>query len=285
MRFGNLEMFVVSDGLAKSDAGGAYGLVPRALWEKVTPPDELNRVPTLLNCLLVISQNKKILIDTGLGTKLDARGESNFGRSGGSTLISELKGIGVAPQDIDIVINTHLHADHCGGNTRHDDGKSKGPANFAGVVATFPRADYLIQRLEWADAAFPNERTRATYFAENFLPLGEQAHLLDGGTRVTDEVKCVITRGHTRAHQSVLIESDGKQALFIGDMAGRVVYMERLAWIPAYDIEPLETLETKRRIRDWALEENVLLVFQHDHSLTMGYMRKDGDKFKVEQVA
>ncbi len=285
MHFGNLEMFVVSDGLARSDAGGVYGLVPRVLWEKVTPPDELNRVPTPLNCLLVISRDKKILIDTGLGTKLDERGESNFGRTGGSTLISELKKIGVTPQDIDIVINTHLHADHCGGNTRREAERTESPANFAGIIATFSRAEYLIQRLEWADAAFPNERTRATYFAENFLPLGEQARLLDGDTRVTDEVRCIITRGHTRAHQSVLIESGGKKALFIGDMAGRVVYMERLAWIPAYDVEPLETLETKRRIRDWAIEENVLLIFQHDHLLTMGYMRKDGEKFRVEQVS
>jgi glyoxylase-like metal-dependent hydrolase (beta-lactamase superfamily II) len=275
MQVGNLEMFIVSDGVAMSDAGGVYGLVPRVLWEQVTPPDEKNRIAAMLNCLLVASQKKNILIDTGLGEKLDARGEQNFGRTGGSTLLAELKRLGLAPEDIDIIINTHLHADHCGGNTRRA---------AESLVAAFPRAEYWIQRLEWADAVFPNERTRATYLAENYVPLGERVRLLDGDTRVMDSVRCIVTRGHTRAHQSVLIESAGKKALFLGDLAGRAIHVERLAWIPAYDIEPLETLETKRRIRDWAIEENVLLIFQHDPLVMMGYMRRDGEKFKIEKV-
>jgi glyoxylase-like metal-dependent hydrolase (beta-lactamase superfamily II) len=235
----------------------------------------MNRMPSRLNCLLVVSQGKKILIDTGLGSKLDAKGEANYGRAGGSTLLTDLQKLSVAPEDVDIVINTHLHADHCGGNTRRDAEQ---------IVATFPRAEYWIQRLEWADAVFPNERTRGTYFAENFVSLGDRVRLLNGDTRVTDEVKCIVTRGHTRAHQSALIESDGKKALFLGDIAGHAIYLERLAWIPAFDVEPLETLETKRRIRDWALEENVLLIFQHDPLVTVGYMRRDGEKFRVEKV-
>ncbi len=275
MQFGNTEIYVVSDGLAMSDGGAVYGLVPRVLWEKVTPPDDKNRVPTALNCLLIVSQGKKILVDNGLGDKLDAKGEANFGRTGGSTLLADLKRLGLNPEDIDIVVDTHLHADHCGGNTRREAGV---------IVPTFPRAEYWIQRLEWADAAFPNERTRGTYFAENFVPLGDRVRLLDGDTRITDEVRCIITRGHTRAHQSVLIESGGQKALFIGDIAGRAIYFERMAWIPAYDVEPLETIETKRRLRDWALENNALLIFQHETMLTMGCMRKDGDKYKVDKV-
>ncbi len=275
MQFGNTEFYVVSDGQVMSDGGGVYGLVPRVLWEQVTPPDDKNRVPTALNCLLIISQGKRILVDNGLGSKLDGRGEANFGRTGGSTLLAELKRLGVAPEEIDIVVDTHLHTDHCGGNTRRE-----GNA----VVPTFPRAEYWIQRLERADAAFPNERTRGTYFPENFMPLGDQVRLLDGDTRVTDEVRCIITRGHTRAHQSVLIESGGRNALFVGDIAARAIYFERLAWVPSYDVEPLETIETKRRLRDWAIETNALLIFQHDTLLTMGCMRKDGDKYKVDKV-
>lgn len=275
MQFGNTEIYVVSDGSPSSDAGGVYGLVPKPMWEKITPPDEFNRVPTALNSLLIVSEGKRILVDTGLGDKLDARGEAHFGRSGGPTLLVELERLGFAPADIDIVINTHLHGDHCGWNTRREGER---------VVATFPNAEYWIQRLEWADAAFPNERTRGTYFAENFVPLGDKVRLLDGDTRVTGEVKCIITRGHTRTHQSVLIESGGRKALFIGDIAARTVYMERLAWIPAFDVEPLETLETKRRLRDWAVEEQMLLIFQHDPFVVMGCMRKDGDKYKVEKM-
>lgn len=275
MQIGNVEIYIVSDGSPMSDAGGVYGLVPRPLWEKITPPDDQNRVPTALNSALIISQNKKILVDTGLGTKLDARGEQHFGRAGGSTLIGELGRIGVRPEDIDIVINTHLHADHCGGNTRREGDR---------LVATFPNAEYWIQRLEMADAAFPNERTRGTYFAENFEPIRDRIRLLDGDTKVTDEVKCIITRGHTRAHQSVLIESQGQKALFIGDIAARTVYLERLAWIPSFDVEPLETLETKRRIRDWAAEEHPFLIFQHDPFIAVGCMRRDGDKFLVDKI-
>ncbi len=276
MQLGQLEIFLVSDGVMHSDAGGVYGLVPRALWSKVTPPDDQNRVPATLNCLLVISREQKILIDTGLGNKLDAKAESNFGRTGGSQLLAELQKLGVAPNAIDLVINTHLHADHCGGNT-------VGERNQ--FAPTFPRAQYAIQRLELADAMYPNERTRATYLAENFAPLGERVRLLDGDTRINDTVRCMITRGHTRAHQSVLIESDGQRALFLGDAIGRAVYFERMAWIPAFDVEPLETLETKRRLRDWVIEDKVLLIFQHDHLTTMGYLKKDGDKYRVEKVS
>ncbi len=276
MRVGNVEYYVVSDGLMQMDAGGVFGLVPRVLWERYVTPDDLNRIPEALNCLVVLSQGKKILIDNGLGDKLNAKQEANFGREGGSQLLANLAQLGLQPDDIDIVVDTHLHADHCGGNTRRVADQ---------VLATFPRAEYWIQRLELADASYPNERTRATYLAENFKPLEEgKICLLEGDRRITDEVKCIVTRGHTRAHQSVVIESEGEKAIYLGDIAGRTLYMEKLSWIPAYDIEPLETLETKRRIRDWAFEENALLIFEHDPETVLGRMKKDRDRWRVEKV-
>ncbi len=151
-------------------------------------------------------------------------------------------------------------------------------------VPTFPHAEYWIQRLEWADASYPNERTKGTYFAHNFFPLEEsgQVRLLYGDRRVTSEVRCIITRGHTRAHQSVIIESEGKVAIYLGDLSPLAVMMERLAWVPAYDVEPLETIETKRRIRQWALENKALLIFDHESQLPMGYLREVDGKFKVK---
>lgn len=276
MQIGNTEIHVVSDGISYSDGGGVYGLVPRVLWEQVTPPDDKNRVRTTLNCLLVLSQGKKILVDNGLGSKLDEKAEGNVGRTGGSTLLAELGRLGVRPEDIDIVVDTHLHSDHCGGNTRREGER---------IVPTFPNAEYWIQRQELADASFPNERTQGTYFADNFTPLGAQMRLVNGDVRVTDDVRCIITPGHTRAHQSVLVESQGKKALFLGDMAGRSVYMERMAWVPAYDLDPMQSIETKRRIRDWSIEEKAILIFQHDPIVTMGYIRKDGDKYRIEKLA
>ena len=277
MRLGNADLHIVSDGLAWTDGGGHFGLVPKVLWEKVVQADELNRIPMALNCLLVVSEGKRILVDTGFGDKLSPKERQVWSIAGERRLLGDLRRLGLAPEDIDIVINTHLHSDHCGGNTILRDGE---------VVPTFPRAEYWIQRLEWADARYPNERTRATYLAENFVPLEErgQLRLLYGDTRVTSEVRCVITRGHTRAHQSVIIESGGETAIYLGDLASWTIQMERLAWTSAFDVEPLETIETKRRIRDWALEKNALLIFEHDSRVQKGYLREDKGEYKVEAV-
>jgi glyoxylase-like metal-dependent hydrolase (beta-lactamase superfamily II) len=277
LRLGNADLHIVSDGLAWMDGGGHFGLVPKVLWEKVVQADELNRVPMALNCLLIESKGKRILVDTGFGDKLSSKERQIWSIAGENRLVGDLRRLGFAPEDIDIVINTHLHSDHCGGNTVWRDGEA---------VPTFPRAEYWIQRLEWADARYPNERTRATYLAENFVPLEERGQLclLCGDTRVTSEVRCVVTRGHTRAHQSVVIESGGETAIYLGDLASWTILMERLAWISAFDTEPLETIETKRRIRDWALEKGALLIFEHDSQVQMGYLRENKGETKVEAV-
>lgn len=278
MRVGNVELYIVSDGEFRVDGGGVFGLVPKALWEKVIQPDEQNRVPTALHSLLVLSQGKRILVDTGFGSKLSPREVEIQGlqRPQGD-LLHNLQRLGCSPADIDIVINTHLHLDHSGGNTILRDGVP---------VPTFPNAQYFIQRLEWADACYPNERTRHTYLPENLLPLQQagQLRLLYGETRVTHEVRCMVTRGHTRAHQVVVIESGGETAIFLGDLASRAVYIERLGWISAFDAEPLETLEIKRAIRDWALEKHALLFFEHDVGTCMGYLCQEGEKFWVQAL-
>ncbi|HEX9923246.1 MAG TPA: MBL fold metallo-hydrolase, partial [Anaerolineae bacterium] len=172
----------------------------------------------------------------------------------------------------------HLHADHCGGNTRREGDQ---------IVPTFPNATYLVQRLEWTDAVMPNERTRATYLAENYLPLQEsgQLKIINGSTRVTSEVRTAITRGHTRAHQSVILESKGESALFVADMATLHYHLERLAWVTGYDLEPLESIETKRAWQQWAIDHDALIIFQHDTQVPTGKLRLDGRRFKVEPIS
>jgi len=279
MQIGQAEVHLVSDGISWSDGGGAFGLVPRVMWEKILSPDALNRLPLTLNCLLIRSQGKIILVDTGLGDKLTDKQRRIFGldRPDGG-LIEALAQVGVRPEAVDIVINTHLHADHCGGNTSVRNGQ---------VVATFPNAEYWIQRLEWADASFPNERTRATYLPQNFIPLqaADQVHLLNGDTRVTDEVRTVITTGHTRAHQSVVIESEGETALFTGDLATLSIHFERLAWVTAYDVEPLETIETKRRWQQWAMEQNALIISAHDPHMPVARSQNIEGRIQMEPVS
>lgn len=278
MQIGSVEFHLVSDGLAWLDGGGAFGLVPRVLWEKLLPPNEVNQVPLGLHCLLIRSRGKTILVDTGLGDHLTDKQRRNFGlaRANGG-LIQTLAQLGVAPEAVDIVINTHLHADHCGGNTTRQ-GKA--------VIPTFPNAEYWIQRLEWADATFPNERTRDTYFAQNFLPLEAtgQLCLLNGDTRVTADVRTVITRGHTRAHQSVVIESEGKASLYTGDLATLAVHLERLAWVTAYDVEPLETIETKRRWQRWVLERDALIIFAHDTQTPIACLEDFDGKIRLKPL-
>lgn len=276
MKLGEVELHVVSDGEFRVDGGGVFGLVPKVLWEKVVAPDELNRLPSALNCLLITSEGKRILVDTGLGSKLSPKDQELHGlyRPQGG-LLEGLRRLGYAPDDIDIVVNTHLHWDHSGGNTLLRDGVP---------VPTFPRAQYFVQRLEWADAAYPNERTRNTYLLENLQPLQElgQLNLISGDTRITRHVRCWVTRGHTRAHQSVVIESNGQTAAFLGDLASRPVYMERLGWISAFDTEPLETLETKRALREWAVERHALLFFEHDLGTPLGHLRQQEGKYSVQ---
>ena len=275
-QLGNVRIQLLSDGLIWDDGGGAFGLVPRTRWEKVIPPDEYNRIPMRSDSLLIESAGKRILVDTGYGEKLTPADIERLSLQG-RRLRESLADIGLFPEDIDIVINTHLHADHCGGNTVYADGR---------VVPAFPRAEYWVQRLEMADARYPNERTRNTYFAENFVPLEENGRLrlLFGDTRVTPEVLCIATPGHTRGHQSVYIESAGQKALFLGDVATLAIGMERLAWVTAYDIDPMQNIETKRRLGRWAIEEHILLIFMHDPNIRAGYLREQDGWWKLEPV-
>jgi glyoxylase-like metal-dependent hydrolase (beta-lactamase superfamily II) len=269
VHFGDLSLQLISDGVMWLDGGALFGLVPKVLWGRVAQPDELNRVPVALNCLLIESQGQRILVDTGLGDKLPDKQRRNWGlqRPQGG-LVDGLHRLGLDVEEIDIVINTHLHLDHCGGNTTLRDGRP---------VPTFPRAEYWVQRSEWAEAGHPNERTRAVYLSENLRPIAGagQLRLLDGDTQVTDAVRCVVHRGHTPAYQSAILESGGQSAVYIGDLAPFATHLERIQWLPAFDVLPLDHLEAKREVRDWALERSALLIFQHDPFISWGRLTRD----------
>lgn len=272
-RIGELEIAVLHDGTVWVDAGGPFGLVPRNLFERHITPTAENLIPMVLNCLLVRSQGKTILIDTGLGNKLSEDEALQWGleREGGG-LIGNLASLGLVPDDVDIVINTHLHADHCAGNTGLIDGEMR---------PVFPRAEYWVQRMEWAEASHPDARTRGTYFEQHFAPLLSQGRLklLHGDTRVTDGVHCVVTPGHTRGHQSVLLQDGDWRGLFVADMASYGVQMARTSWLTAYDVYPLENILTKQRWQHWALENEAWLFFQHDPQITIARLvEEDGRK-------
>lgn len=283
---GRVRVHLVSDGVFWTDGGAAFGVVPKTLWERVLRPDEQNRIPMHLRSLLIESDQGPILVDTGYGDKLTEKRRQQLKLEDKCRLQCELAQAGFAPEDITIVINTHLHGDHAGGNTVWTpDGA---------VLPAYPNARYMAQRLELADATYPNERTRNAYFPENFLPLLNLCSGRDGDdimtqmmgdTRITDEIRTLVTPGHTRAHQAVIIESAGETAVFLADAAPHAVTLEKLAWVAAFDAEPLVSMETKRSLIDWAWRKDALLFFQHDATMAAGRLRREGDGWRVEKVA
>ncbi|MGJ3237682.1 MAG: MBL fold metallo-hydrolase [Anaerolineae bacterium] len=264
LKIGQIEIHLINDCLTWVDGGGAFGLVPRKLWQRYFTPDEDNLIPMTQTCLYVKAGDQQIVIDTGLGTKLTDKARRIFQIEGEGGLIRGLAQLGVQASDIDLVINTHLHADHCAGNTQWDDDGA--------VVASFPNAEYVVQQREYEDAMHPNERTSATYLPINYQPLYEagQMRLLDGDTELAPGVWGIITRGHTPAHMSVRFESGDEHGAFLCDLATYAVHFERLGWMTAYDVEPLHTLETKRIWQRWALKHDAVVIFPHDSKRPIG---------------
>ncbi len=276
LQIGSIRCHIVDDGRQWVDGGGFFGLVPRVLWERVVPPDALNRIPAALRCLLIESDRGLILVDTAQGDKLNPKMRQRLSMEERNLrLVSDIRSVGFEPEDVEVVLLTHLHSDHCGGSTRweSDDG-SPGP-----VVPTFSRARYLVQRLELAAASFPNERTRGTYFPENWEPLRERGLLevVDGDLELASGVRTQVVPGHTESIQVVWVESGGESLLFLGDTCSWAVHMERLAWIPAYDILPMHSIEGKRNLRRAALRRDALLVFQHDARVVVGRLEPDAE--------
>jgi glyoxylase-like metal-dependent hydrolase (beta-lactamase superfamily II) len=257
-----------------------FGLVPKTLWEQGTRPDDRNRLRLELRCLLIQTGQACILVGTGFGDKLSEEQRDAAGLDGKNRLLESLEGLGIGPQDVDLVVNTHLHTHHCGGNTT--------VGSDGALAPTFPRATYCVQRLELADARFPNERTRAWYHSENVARLERDGRLriLSGDTRLTDHVRVIVAPGHTRAHQCVVIGSAGRTALFVGSAAYWPIHQERLSWVPAYDVEPLVSIETKRNLARWAVDNRALLIFEHHPEIEAGYLQATGrpDRFRLDPV-
>ncbi len=279
-KIGDLTVHAIQAGGVRLDGGAMFGVVPKPLWEKRIPADELNRIQLGMRCLLIEHQSGLVLVDTGAGNKeaekfLEVYGIENGGANGRTMLEDGLAEIGVRPEDVAIVINTHLHFDHAGGNTFRDDA--------ATIRLTFPKARYVVKRGEYDYATHTNERTGASYFERNFMPI-VKAHKFEFVIRekeIAKGVRVVPTPGHTPFHQSVLLESGGERACFLGDIAPTHAHLP-LPWIMGYDVEPLVTLETKRRILHQAEQEEWLLIFEHDATVPWGRIEHDGKNYRLK---
>ena len=280
-KIGDLTVHAIQAGGQRLDGGAMFGVVPKPLWEKRIAPDERNRIQLGMRCLLIEHPSGPILVDTGSGNKEnekfnDIYGIENKGADGGTMLEDGLREIGVAREDVAIVINTHLHFDHAGGNTRHTpEGK---------LEVTFPKARYVVKRGEYDYATHTNERTAASYFERNYAPLevSKQIDFVSREKEIVKGIRVVPTPGHTPFHQSVLIESAGERAFYLGDLVPTHAHLP-LPWIMGYDVEPLVTLETKRRILKQAVDEHWLLIFEHDAMVPWGRVMHDGKSYRLAE--
>lgn len=257
MKLGRFNVHIISDGTFTLDGGQMFGVVPKALWEKKLPADARNRVRLGLTCLLVETGKQNILIETGVGDKFAPKYADIYGVDhSAASLPDELKRRDLSPEDITIVINTHLHFDHCGWNTRREGAK---------LVPTFPRARYFVQRGEWEHAMNPTERDRASYVEEFFAAAEAQTEFLDGDAELLDGIRVEVLPGHTRNMQGVRIRSEGEQVYFISDLAPTSAHLQ-YPWIMAFDLYPMETLANKKRLLPELAGERALVVFPHDPS-------------------
>ena len=258
-RLGSFTLYALNAGLQRLDGGAMFGVVPKPLWEKKSQPDDRNRITLVMRPLLVDTGDELVLIDTGAGNKEDEKFRGIYG------LEDAIRDAGYRPSDVTLVINTHLHFDHAGGDTV---GQPDGA-----IVPAFPGVRHWVQRKEWEFANLQNERVRASYLTRNFVPV-EEAGLFEraeGATSPVPGIRLLPTPGHTPGHQSIWIESDGESALYLADLIPTRAHLP-LPWIMGYDVEPLVTLETKRQVLERVARERTLLVFEHDPNFAWGYL-------------
>jgi methylmalonyl-CoA epimerase len=270
---GELELVSVFDGFFRLDGGAMFGVVPKPLWEKKTTPDARNRILLAMRPL-VVRGVRTMLIDAGLGDKDDEKFHEIYGVDRTRNLDHTLAEAGLAPEDIDIVVATHLHFDHAGGFTTRD--------SHGRVRPKFPRAQYVVRRGEWDDALHAHERNRASYIPDNYVPLAEAGvlQLVDDDQTIMPGVKVRRTGGHNMHHQMVIMESGGKTAAFVAELVPTTAHLGE-PWIMGYDLYPMDTLASKKAFYREAIEKDILVFFEHDPAIAAGYIREENWKRRV----
>lgn len=273
MKLGDLEFHILSDGHVLLDGGAMFGVIPKPMWEKKIPADARNRITLSMNCLLISTGGKRILVETGAGDKLNAKLRDIYGLDG-SRLTDRLRDYGLKPEHIDIVIDTHLHFDHCGGNTRVENGKA---------IPAFPNAQYFVQKGEYDHALAPTERDRASYFPENYVPIAEAGRLslLDTDKVIAPGVEVIRVPGHTANMQCVKLTGAGKTAFLFADLVPTTAHLS-LPWIMGYDLYPMTTLENKKKWIPEVLREGWLALFAHDAKVPAAWLREREGRWEAE---
>jgi glyoxylase-like metal-dependent hydrolase (beta-lactamase superfamily II) len=277
MKLGDLEFHILNDGFFRLDGGAMFGVIPRPLWERVIPPDDRNRIRLRTNSLLIRTAGKLILVETGAGDKFDAKKRDIYAVEQAPRLPEQLAARGVQPEQVDVVVNTHLHFDHCGWNTRVTNGN---------LAPTFQNAQYIVQRGELEHARHASERDQASYFAENFEPMAKtgQWTLIDRDQEeIASGVELIRVPGHNRDMMCVRLTGGGQAAMLLADLVPTTAHLP-LPWIMGFDLYPMETLANKKKWLPELVRGHWLAIFAHDPQVAAAWLRERDGKVVAEPV-
>jgi glyoxylase-like metal-dependent hydrolase (beta-lactamase superfamily II) len=271
---GDFELSAISDGTYVADGGAFFGVVPKLLWQRKVKADHENRITVSCNSVLVRTGKQTVLIEAGIGNKLAEKTRSFFLPQ--EKLLDSLHQAGAAPEDIDVVINSHLHFDHCGWNTVYRNGTA---------VATFPRAKYYAPKGEWEHGSRQLDRDRVSYISDNYDPLirSGQMTLLEGDHEILPGVSVAVYPGHTRSMWAVFLRSGGKTACYISDLIPTTWHLDP-TWVMAYDLFPLESIENRKKYYAQSIPGQWLTMFTHDPNVPWAYIRAEGKKFIFDAI-
>jgi len=272
MKLGKFEINILHDGHFRLDGGAMFGVVPKVIWDRLEPADDRNRILLSVNPLLIRTGEHTVLIDTGTGSKYSPKDLEIYQIELPRMLVPELHRLEVPVEQVDYVVNSHLHFDHIGGNTFRDE---------TGLVRpTFPRARYVMQKAEYEDAISPSSRTHASYNPDDIVPMQEsgQIFLIDGDVEIVPGIRSRVTGGHTRSHQIIQIESEGEAALFLADLIPTSSHIKP-PYVMGYDLFPADTTRFKADLLREAAEKQYLLIFEHSPRMKVGRILMEGNSF------
>ena len=267
---GDIQLTIVSGGRLWIDGGNMFGVIPRAMWERKSPPDDQHRILLDTNCVLVNTPSSRGLIDTGYGGKTPTKHRLRHELDEGEPLARNLAAIGVCPDAIDWVILTHLHFDHAGGATQRDDEGRLRPM--------FPRARHFVQRTEWDDAVANLPELAGAYYPDDFAPLAKAGllELINGDVEIAPGITTQVTGGHTRGHQIVRIDSRDDSAVCLADLCPTTAHLPTF-WTMAYDQFPLEVRRNKPIVLGDIVDHHRIALFSHDPHTTAARLTRDSN--------